>query len=100
MAAKKAASGKKSTKKKSTKKSTKTTKKTSKKPARQTTRKKTTKKSSRKATALPATGSEPTHDEIAARAFMVWERKGKPAGQDYYNWKEAEAELRAERGLI
>ncbi len=37
-----------------------------------------------------------TYDQIAARAFVVWERKGKPDGQDAANWKEAEAELLAE----
>jgi len=38
-------------------------------------------------------------DTIAARAFEVWERKGKPEGQDHANWKQAEAELLAEAGL-
>ncbi|MFA7236375.1 MAG: DUF2934 domain-containing protein [Phycisphaeraceae bacterium] len=41
----------------------------------------------------------PTFDEIALRAFQIWEAKGKPAGQDAINWREAEAQLRTERGL-
>jgi hypothetical protein len=36
------------------------------------------------------------HDKIAARAYEIWVRKGKPHGQDVKNWVEAEAELRAE----
>jgi hypothetical protein len=36
------------------------------------------------------------HDKIAARAYEIWVRKGKPHGQDFQNWTEAEAELRAE----
>lgn len=36
------------------------------------------------------------HDKIAARAAEIWDRKGRPHGQDVQNWMEAEAELRAE----
>ena len=35
-------------------------------------------------------------DKIAARAAEIWDRKGRPYGQDVQNWMEAEAELRAE----
>jgi hypothetical protein len=35
-------------------------------------------------------------EKIAARAYEVWVRKGKPHGQEVQNWLEAEAELRAE----
>ncbi len=35
-------------------------------------------------------------DKIAARAAEIWDRKGRPHGQDVQNWMEAEAELRAE----
>lgn len=35
-------------------------------------------------------------DKIAARAAEIWDRKGRPHGQDEQNWAEAEAELRAE----
>jgi hypothetical protein len=48
----------------------------------------------------PRTRSNPpvaiSHDAVARRAFEVWVRKGKPLGQDYQNWTEAEAQLRAE----
>jgi Protein of unknown function (DUF2934) len=39
-----------------------------------------------------------THDEIAARAQQIYEKKGRPQGRDTENWLEAEAELRRERG--
>jgi len=45
----------------------------------------------------PATPTpEIPHDKIAARAYEIWVRKGKPHDQDLQNWTEAEAELRAE----
>jgi hypothetical protein len=39
---------------------------------------------------------EVPHDKIAARAREIWERKGRPHGQDIQNWVEAVGELRAE----
>ena len=48
----------------------------------------------------PATSAtaevEIPHDKIAARAAEIWDRKGRPHGQDDHNWAEAEGELRAE----
>ncbi len=48
----------------------------------------------------PATSTlaevEIPHDKIAARAAEIWDRTGRPHGQDAQNWAEAEAELRAE----
>lgn len=44
----------------------------------------------------PAFVPEIPHDKIAARAAEIWDRKGRPQGQDVQNWMEAEAELRAE----
>lgn len=41
----------------------------------------------------------PSHDEIAARAFQIYCRKGRPEGRDTENWLEAEAELIRERGM-
>jgi len=38
-----------------------------------------------------------SHDEIANRAFAIWQRKGRPVGRDAENWKQAEKELLAER---
>ncbi|MDB6015827.1 MAG: hypothetical protein JWR19_316 [Pedosphaera sp.] len=42
-------------------------------------------------------GSEPTPEEISARAYQIYLSKGRPVGQDRENWLEAEAQLRAER---
>lgn len=56
----------------------------------------TTKKVEAPVVAKPAP-TAPTFDEIAARAYDIWVRKGRPYGQDHENWKEAEAELWAER---
>jgi len=115
--AKKKKKKKKTSKKKTSKKSatgkqvkTKAAKATSKKKTakKKTARKAAVKKSSKKKTARgggKATAAsmlkQPvtlTYDQIAARAFAVWERKGKPDGQDMANWREAEAELLAEAG--
>ena len=49
------------------------------------------------APAKPA--SPPTHAEIAERAKAVWKAHGCQAGRDRENWLEAEAQLRAERGI-
>jgi hypothetical protein len=35
-----------------------------------------------------------TQDQIAARAFEIWEREGHPTGRDQDHWAQAEAELR------
>jgi|HubBroStandDraft_6_1064221.scaffolds.fasta_scaffold1265064_1 hypothetical protein len=32
-------------------------------------------------------------DEIAKRAYLLWEKAGKPAGQDMAFWLEAEREV-------
>jgi len=37
-----------------------------------------------------------THQRIAERARTIWEAKGRPVGRDEENWREAEAELKAE----
>jgi Protein of unknown function (DUF2934) len=36
------------------------------------------------------------HASIARRAYVIWERKGRPANQGLQNWAEAEVELREE----
>lgn len=41
----------------------------------------------------------PTHEEIAARAYQIYTKKGRPDGRDTENWLEAEAELHRERGI-
>jgi len=109
---------KKKTSKKKTSKKTATRKQVKKKAAKATSKKTTAKKktarkaavkkSSKKKTTRARGGGKATaasmlkqpvtltYDQIAARAFEVWERKGKPDGQDMANWREAEAELLAE----
>ncbi len=47
-------------------------------------------------TAHSKQSAEIPHDKIVARAYEIWIRKGQPSGQDFQNWMEAEAELRAE----
>jgi hypothetical protein len=39
-----------------------------------------------------------THEMIARRAYEIWLAKGRPAGQEEQNWREAEAELRRRAG--
>jgi hypothetical protein len=36
------------------------------------------------------------HEQIATRAYRLWESQGKPAGTDWENWFEAERQLQAE----
>jgi hypothetical protein len=43
-------------------------------------------------------GAGPTHAQIAQRAREIWERHGRPQGQDEKNWREAEGELKREMG--
>jgi len=52
--------------------------------------------SERRATAKPSaeTGSvAPSHDDVSARAFKLWEEGGCQPGQDLENWLRAEREL-------
>jgi hypothetical protein len=44
---------------------------------------------------VPGAMVEITHDEITKLAHQLWERKGKPQGQDVQVWLEAEAVLKA-----
>jgi Protein of unknown function (DUF2934) len=43
----------------------------------------------------PAARPRPTHDEISARARQIWEKRGRPQGQDASIWLEAERSLLA-----
>jgi hypothetical protein len=43
---------------------------------------------------VPSAMMEITHDAIAALAHDLWERRGRPAGQDVQMWLEAEAKLK------
>ncbi len=40
-----------------------------------------------------------THDQIANRARAIWERRGRPQGQDDKIWHAAEDELKQEMGI-
>jgi hypothetical protein len=40
-----------------------------------------------------------TYEQIAQRAEAIWLKKGCQPGQDEQNWREAEAQLKAERGI-
>lgn len=42
----------------------------------------------------PVAQAEITHEMISQRARELWEKKGKPTGQDEQIWLEAEAELK------
>jgi hypothetical protein len=46
-----------------------------------------------------ALASEPTHDEIALRAWSIYERRGWSHGEAVSDWLEAKAQLLLERGL-
>ena len=43
---------------------------------------------------VPRAMVEITHDAITQLAHTIWERKGRPQGQDVQDWLEAEAELK------
>ncbi len=92
----KKSAAKKTTKKKTAKKATTKKKTTAKKAAaKKTTKKKTTKKKTKKS----AKAFVITDEMIAKRAYVVWESKGKPFGQDEANWNEAKYQLQAELGV-
>lgn len=40
---------------------------------------------------------DPTHDEIALCAFLLWEKEGRQPGREQTYWLQAEAQLRAAR---
>jgi len=37
---------------------------------------------------------EPAHEEIAAAAYLIWEREGRPEGRGVEHWLKAKAQLR------
>lgn len=39
---------------------------------------------------------EPTHDETAFRAFLIWEQEGRESGRELDYWLQAQAQLHAE----
>ena len=40
---------------------------------------------------------QPTHDEIALCAFLIWEKEGRQPGHEQTYWLQAEAQLRLTR---
>ena len=38
----------------------------------------------------------PTQEQIAARAYTIWEKEGYPQGREQQHWQEAERQLRTE----
>ena len=40
-----------------------------------------------------------THDLIAERARTIWRERGRSVNRDEENWREAEAQLKAEMGI-
>ena len=51
------------------------------------------------ASEAPAPAFEPTHDEIALRAWSIYESRGGGHGEAMDDWLEARRQLCAERGL-
>lgn len=49
------------------------------------------------APAVPAL--EITSDQIARRAYFIWEQQGRPAGKEHENWMLAEKQLKAEQSF-
>ena len=47
-----------------------------------------------------STSPEPSGEEIAARAYDLWQAQGRPGGREQENWSEAERQLRAERAQV
>lgn len=41
---------------------------------------------------------KPTRDEIARRAYEIWQSTGCPHGRDQHNWLQAEKELAGMKG--
>jgi len=38
----------------------------------------------------------PTQEQIADRAYALWEKEGYPKGREQFHWQEAERQLRTE----
>lgn len=46
---------------------------------------------------LNHTQSEPSHEEIALQAFLLWEKEGRQPGREMTYWLQAEAQIRQTR---
>ncbi|HXG48119.1 MAG TPA: DUF2934 domain-containing protein [Methylomirabilota bacterium] len=47
---------------------------------------------------MDASTRQPTHEEVARRAYELWEQRGRPQGRDVELWLEAEGQLRSSLG--
>jgi hypothetical protein len=47
-----------------------------------------------RSTRSSASASKPTYEQIAERAYYIWESRGSPWGQSLENWLEAERQLK------
>lgn len=56
----------------------------------------TTAKPAEPAAAPKIVRREVTSDQIAVRAFILWEKQGRPQGQEVENWLAAERQLKEE----
>ncbi len=57
------------------------------------TRRRAPRKSARARAAHPGDAAMPNHDDIALRAYMLFEQAGRPQGRDVEFWLEAERQL-------
>jgi hypothetical protein len=57
----------------------------------------TKRKPAKTAPAVPAL--EITSDQIARRAYFIWEQQGRPAGKEREHWILAEQQLKAEKSF-
>ena len=44
---------------------------------------------------ISTSGKEPSRDEIALRAFLIWEKDGRQPGREMSYWLQAESEIRS-----
>ncbi|HXU82685.1 MAG TPA: DUF2934 domain-containing protein [Polyangia bacterium] len=51
----------------------------------------------KKATSSAQIGAAPTTEDIARRAYEIYEREGRQPGNELQNWLKAEAELGADK---
>ena len=51
-------------------------------------------------TEVEGTAKAPTQEEIAARAYVLWQQRGGAEGSSEEDWSRAERELKAERAGV
>jgi hypothetical protein len=65
--------------------------------AKKTAPKRKTAKTAKTGPSVPAL--EITSDQIARRAYFIWEQQGRPAGREREHWILAESQLKAEQSF-